>query len=133
MLRLAEPRKGPHSVPDTALGFKARAVCAALQDAGPYPVRITEKLSHDEPPTRLDHAVQLTQSGVLIRNLAKGGDEECTIETIVRVWKRTRVSPRPHQILKTALARRFHGVVEHLLLKIEDLKRPVRPEQFGHR
>jgi hypothetical protein len=85
--RFAEPGEVAERASDTSLGSKACVLCALRERRGSYPVRIAEQLSDDEPAARLDHAVQLTQREVLIRDLTKYGDQECTLEAVARVWQ----------------------------------------------
>jgi hypothetical protein len=126
--RFAEPREVAERASDASLGLKACLLRPLRERRGSYPVRIAEQLSHHESATRLDHAMQLTQREVLIRDLTEDRNQERTVEAVGGVRQRMRISLRRDHVVQPPLARGLDRVVQHFLLEIEDLKRPVWPK-----
>ena len=85
---------------------------------------IAEELAHDEPPARLDHARELAKRRSLIGNLAEHGDKEGGIEAAVGVGQFARVAVGRGERSSMPRCRcALLGVVQHLLLQVEDLDR----------
>jgi hypothetical protein len=84
---------------------------------------IAEELAHDEPAARLDHARELAKRLLLIRNLSEHGDEVGGIEAAVGVGQFARVALGRGEVRDAALSCAPLGVVQHLLLQVEDLDR----------
>ena len=53
-----------------------------------------EHLADDQPPAGLQHARDLAQRRVLVRDLAQHGDEHGRVEAVVGVRQRLRVAER---------------------------------------
>jgi hypothetical protein len=95
-------------------------------------VRVARQLADDEPPRRLQHPRDLGQRRVLVGDLAEDRGQHDRIDGVVLVRQGGRVSPRGHDVLEPALGRAAHGVVQELLLKVEDLDGAAGPEPGRH-
>jgi hypothetical protein len=89
-------------------------------------VRVAEELTHDETSARLEHAPEFPQRGALIWDLAEDSNKQASIEGRVGIWEVARVPLRRDEVPLAPRTCPSHGVVEHLLLKIEDVELTVR-------
>src|SRR5215217_5694555 len=85
-------------------------------------VRIGLPLPDNQPATRLQHPMQLTQRPVPIGDLAQGGDQERGVERRGREWEVTHVSLGGNHVRGAYLSCPAHQLVEHRLLQIEHVE-----------
>ena len=94
-------------------------------------VGVAEQLADDQAPAGTEDACDLAQACLLIRDLPEDGDQDGRVEGIVLVWEVLRVALGGVDVPQAALARAADRVIEHLLLEVEDLDRPVVPHPLG--
>jgi hypothetical protein len=79
-------------------------------------------LSDHEATAGLHDAMQLSERGLLVRDLAEHRDEEGAVEARVSVRERLRVAMRGLDVRDAAIRGGSHEVVEHLALQVEHLE-----------
>jgi len=127
---LHEPvRREP--APGALCSYQARFRRTLVENPRTHPVRVTEELADDQATAGLEHARQLAQGRIRVRDLTEHGHQERGIELGVRVGQPARIALGRHDVRDAAAARPLERVVEHLLLEVEHVELPARPDPLG--
>jgi len=104
-----------------------------LERTEPNEVRIEKHLADHEAPVRFEDPPQFSQSGVLVRDLTQHPHEVGTVKGAVTVRKLLRIALLRPDVRDSLRARSGHHVIEHRMLDIEDVKRPIGCQRRSHR
>src|SRR5262245_46671349 len=131
-LGLPEAGEVAQRVPDPVLEGEAGAARAEAQRPQADVVRVTEQLPDDEASARLQDPRQLAERRILVRDLAQDGDQVGGIVGPVPIRHRRRIGTGRRDVGEALLRGAAHGVVEHLLLEVQDVDLSVWLHPLGH-
>ena len=116
---------------DAALPAQTCGLAAAAQRRGRHHVRVADQLPDHHASARAHDARELVQRRDLVGNLAKSRDEKCAVESVVFIGEGPCIAGCRANVVDSGGACAAHGVVEHLLLDVEHVQRPRRPQRRG--